>query len=218
MSKGKLVQKSLRNEIRGYDKFLNGAAVISGLVSPVEQREREAEAKLLFFTHMPDSIIDEFGDKLYEEQKHNEELARIHLPVLPAVSRESTRVLSTGTASSSDYIEITQTYRRSAVIKSPPEGMVYFQGSAELAKVEIENLAVDEISKKKLTDLLEKASKIHNEISKSDFGKNPLTKDLDKLSELYELWQLVVSDLADYVYLNIRIRGSRVILKKADSA
>lgn len=314
MSKRKPAQKSLKNEIKQYDNFLKGAAVISNLVPGIERRKREAEARLLFFTHMPDSIIDEFGDKLYNEQKHHEEVAKLHLPTLPAISRENIRVLSTGTSSSSDYMEITQTYRRSAAIESSQEGILHFQELAEpvnvkivhdslsklaeenaknktlpprlnrinknLAKqfriaqqsydkakngilgvdqaaiqlrdvieqlwgglvvlirkinprkyskaelklnaagkeIAIEYLAADDISKKKLTDLLEKSSKIHDEISKSDFGKNPLTKDMDKLTELYELWQLVVSDLADYVYLNIRIRGSRVILKKADSA
>jgi hypothetical protein len=313
MSKRKQAQNSLRNEIKRYDTFLKGAAIISGLVPAVEQRKREAEAKLLFFTHMPDSIIAEFGDRLYGEQKYNEEQTKLHLPVLPAVSRESIRVLSTGTSSSSDYMEITQTYRRSSAIESSQEGTLHFQGLVEPAKVEIVHdtfsklaeerarnstlpprlnrinknlakkfkvaqqsydkakngivgidqaaiqlrdvleqlwgglvilirkinprkynkaelklnatgktiaidcLAADDIAKKRLTELLAIASKIHNEISDADFGKNPLTRDMERLTELYDLWKLVVTDVADYVYLNIRIKGSRVILKKADS-
>jgi hypothetical protein len=85
-------------------------------------------------------------------------------------------------------------------------------------RIAIECLAADTVSKQKLTNLLEIVSKIHNEISETDFGKNPLTKDMDKLTEVYDLWTTVVSDIADYIYLNVRIRGSRVIFKTADSS
>ena len=139
MSKRKPAQKSLKNEIKRYNNFLKGAAVISSMVPGVERRKKEAEARLLFFNHMPDSIIDEFGDKLYEDQKHNEEQARLHVPGLPSVNRESIRVLSTGTTSSSDYLEITQTYRHSAALDNSHEGILHFQGQSEPLEVKMVN-------------------------------------------------------------------------------
>ena len=81
----------------------------------------------------------------------------------------------------------------------------------------MECLGANDINKKKLTELLEIVSKIHDEISKPDFGKNPLTNDKEKLAELYDLWLSVVSDIADYVYLNVRITGSRIVLKEAET-
>jgi len=309
MSERKPTLNSLNSEIKIYDNFLKGAAVMSGIVPDIERRKREAEARRMFFKHMPDSIIDEFGDKLYEDQKNNEEQAKLHVPTLPMVGRESIRVLASGTSSSSDYIEITQTYRRSATFEPSEEGILHFQGPMEYAKVEmvhdtfsklaeeraksrtlpprlnrisknlgkkfrvaqnnyakakngilgvdqsaiqlrdvieqlwgglvilirninprkhnkaelklnstgkviaVEELANTDPNKKKLTDLLEKASRIHDEISDTNFGKNPLADDKEKLAELFELWQSVVSDIADYVYVNVRIKASRVALK-----
>ena len=83
--------------------------------------------------------------------------------------------------------------------------------------IAMECLGAKDINKKKLTELLEIVSKIHDEISKPDFGKNPLTNDKEKLAELYDLWLSVVSDIADYVYLNVRITGSRIVLKEAET-
>lgn len=63
----------------------------------------------------------------------------------------------------------------------------------------------DGYHRKKLTLLFENLSMIKRQISDSNFGKNPLTNDLEKLTDLYHQWILVISDTADFINLNFNI-------------
>ncbi|MBE0573434.1 hypothetical protein IH575_00825 [Candidatus Dojkabacteria bacterium] len=298
MSEKEEWKKSLENEIEHYDDYLKKAKDITDLVSDVEQKKEEAETKLLFVNSMPEPILSELGGILFVFQKHDEEQLKLHLPVLPTITPETSRYMSTGTSTSSGYFDIIQTYRHSdAVIQSTEEtfpaidpesvSKVYIaftdladkkskktslppvldrinkdlgskfivaQQSYEKAKngivgidqsaiqlrdileqlwgglvnlvrqkdprkykgsglnldtkgkaIVVANLATDEINAKKLTLLLETVSTIKYQLSETNFGKNPLTKDLDKLTKLYNEWMLVVTDIADFVSLNLDV-------------
>jgi len=72
-------------------------------------------------------------------------------------------------------------------------------------KIAVDCLATDDIGKQKLTLLLETLSTIKSQLSETEFGKNPLANNLEKLTELYGLWVLVISDLTDFIKLNLYI-------------
>ena len=67
--------------------------------------------------------------------------------------------------------------------------------------IAVECLATDDINKQKFALLLETMSKLKAELSKTEFGKNPLNQDVEKLKDLYSQWLLVVSDTANFLFL-----------------
>lgn len=297
MSKRNEWKKSLENNIERCDDYLTKAKDVSDLVPNVVQRKKEDEAKLLFVTNMPESILTELGDNLFDFQKHDEEQLKIHLPSLPQITPKTTRYFASGTSSDSDYFDIIQAYRYSDAEEQFSNDMKVSQGDAEsiekirfvfsnlasekskkqslppiLNKINtqlgdkftvalqnydkakngivgidqsaiqfrdvieqlwgglvnlvrqkdprsykdvklnldpkgkmivVDCLGANEIDKKKLTLLLENLTTIKSQISDSNFGKNPLTKNLEKLTDLYHQWILVVSDIADFINLNI---------------
>lgn len=69
--------------------------------------------------------------------------------------------------------------------------------------IAVECLAPDQVNKQKLTLLLDSMSTIKAQISDSEFGKNPLNTDVEKLTEIYTKWKLVVTDIVDFVVLNV---------------
>jgi hypothetical protein len=69
----------------------------------------------------------------------------------------------------------------------------------------IECLANDDASKVQLTYLLENMASIHEEISETQFGKNPLTNNSARLIGLYRRWILVVDDVVNYMYRRLQI-------------
>jgi hypothetical protein len=69
----------------------------------------------------------------------------------------------------------------------------------------IECLANDDASNVQFTYLLENMASIHEEISETQFGKNPLTNNSAKLIGLYRRWILVVDDVVNYMYRRLQI-------------
>jgi hypothetical protein len=69
-------------------------------------------------------------------------------------------------------------------------------------RIAVECLAPDDINKQKLTLLLETLYKLKGELSQTEFGKNPLSKDVEQLKDLYSQWLLVISDIANFISSN----------------
>ena len=72
-------------------------------------------------------------------------------------------------------------------------------------RIVVDCLATDEIRRQKLTLLFDNLATIKKQLSDSEFGKNPLTHDLDKLTEIYRQWILVLSDIVDFLKLLLYI-------------
>jgi len=289
-------KKSLEDEIERCNDFLKKSKDIADLVPSVEERKREAEAKLLFVRKMPESVLTELGKPLFIFQRHNEEQLRTYLPGLTPVDPAAKLYMTSGTTDSSYYLEIVQTYRNSNAVAHPPydtsfaqtdvesveqvhtafrelaeersnkrtlpymlnninrdlgdkfvvaqesylkakNGIVGIDQSAIQLRDVIEQLwggivlmvrekdpkrykgvelnldnkgksiAIDCLSggigsnAQQLARLLESMTTIKRQLSDTNFGKNPLTKDVEKLTEIYNQWTLVVSGVAAYLTL-----------------
>jgi len=70
----------------------------------------------------------------------------------------------------------------------------------------VECLIVDEVEKKKLISSLDILAKLYSDFSASDFGKNLLGDDNEKLNGLYKLWILTINDIVNSVFSNIEFQ------------
>ncbi|MEN6393444.1 MAG: hypothetical protein ABFD53_06530, partial [Anaerolineaceae bacterium] len=61
----------------------------------------------------------------------------------------------------------------------------------------ISNCLVEDIENKKLFDKLNSAYKLFNELSGSDFGKNNLSTDIDRLKGDHTVWLSLIIDIVD---------------------
>jgi len=296
-------EKSLENEVDQCDDYLEKAKDISDLVPEVEQRKKEAQAKLLFVRSMPESILAERGHILFVFQKRDEEQLKNHLPGLSRISPETKRYMINGTSTSSEYFDIVQTYRLSGSTEpiqgkstfpevEPRKVEIVYSAFTELAQekskkqslppilnrlnkdlgdkfvvaqknfekaksgivgidqsaiqmrdvleqlwgglvqivrkqdprkykgvelnwnprgkqIVIECLTDDLMDMQELARMLDIMTSIHSQISDTEFGKNPLTKDLEKLKNLYSQWLLVVSDIAYFIYIDTIFGNSK---------
>lgn len=66
-----------------------------------------------------------------------------------------------------------------------------------------ECLIDDEVEKKKLISSLDIMARLYSDLSTTDFGKNILGDDKEKLAEIYKLWILTIDDTANSVFANI---------------
>lgn len=287
-------KKSIKNEIEQCNDYLKNAKDISDFSTNIEEKKKDAEAKLLFVEGMPESILTELGGTLFTNQKSDEEQLKLHIPGLPSINSESRRYFTYGTSDSSAYYEIVhaiclpsehsstrwafsqieiesidtvnKAYSELAEDKAkrqnlPPllDKIKYKLGDEFLVTINnydkaksrivgidqsaiqmrdviehlwggLVNLArtvgppkyndvklkidqkgkmivvnciiSDVIEKRKLILLLDNLSNIKSEISDSNFGKNPLTDDMNKLEDIYHRWILVISDIAYFLYFH----------------
>lgn len=66
-----------------------------------------------------------------------------------------------------------------------------------------EHLSNDENAQQRLTRLLGIISNMASELSETNFMKNPLTADVDRLNELYQRWTVLIDDIVSIVYPSI---------------
>jgi hypothetical protein len=57
----------------------------------------------------------------------------------------------------------------------------------------------NDLDKDKLELLLDNMYRLHTDLSETIFGKNPLSKDLERLNELYSKWIIQIDDLVNLV-------------------
>ena len=95
----------------------------------VQERKKEAQAKLTFVRFTPNDVFVEFENHLFDIQIYDENQTRERLPGLPKITEETRRYMVSGTASTSAYSEIHSTVisfrnRDSVIVKSFQFGSV----------------------------------------------------------------------------------------------
>jgi hypothetical protein len=65
----------------------------------------------------------------------------------------------------------------------------------------------DEIEKKKLISSLDIIARLYSDLSTTNFGKNILGEDKEKLAEIYKLWILAIDDTTNSLFSNIEFFG-----------
>lgn len=66
-----------------------------------------------------------------------------------------------------------------------------------------ECLIADEVERKILITSLDNLAKLYSDLSEGNFGKNLLGDDKVKLTRLYKLWILTISDIVNSIFSNI---------------
>lgn len=299
MSKKEEWKKVLENKIASRNKMIAKTKELNKLAADAEEQNKKDKAKLFFLDNMPESVITERGESLYLFEMHDEERLNRFLPDVPSVNQEVKTYMTSGTSDSSEYLAISQTYRKVNFENTPytfaftPSEFesiekvytVFFDLAAETsnkqtlpdrlgkinrnlgdkfkvtiesyqkAKVELvgvdqaaiqmrslleqlwggllilvrknisnefkdsrfalskekhrliiaDALVADDIKRKEFILSLDKMAKIALEISDTEFGKNQLNKDIDKLNEIYTLWILTIDDVVNTIFSNLEI-------------
>jgi hypothetical protein len=103
------IEQSLENEIERIDETVDGIRDLNELVPGLQERRKEAVAKLTFVKYTPDAVFSEFEDNFYDIQKSDEEQAKRYVIPVPEITPEMARYWSSGTASTSSFYEVHST-------------------------------------------------------------------------------------------------------------
>ncbi len=102
------LRKSLQNQLDGVNNFLKDAKEVADAVPGAEAIKKDLEAKLVFVFQMPEVVIDEQGNFLYNSQQESELRFVAAAPKSPLISLEFKHVLASGTTDTSAYHDIAQ--------------------------------------------------------------------------------------------------------------
>lgn len=119
MAKKEVWKKILEDKIASRNKMIARIKELGKLAADAEEQNKKDKAKLFFVENMPDSVINERGESLYLFEKHDEERLNKFLPDLPSVTQEVKTYMNSGTSDSSEYLAISQTYRKSNFENTP---------------------------------------------------------------------------------------------------
>lgn len=159
VSKKKKIEKSLKNEIKTYDDFLDGTKEYVNLVPFVQERKKEAIARLTFVQYAPDDVLSEYYDQLYGIQISNEEESKRLIPPFPLPSGTAKYIFG-GTATTGSYSEI------------------FFN---------VSNFNTNEVDEKWITPIKEVFSNLSEEKSRKDNLPKYLEKIQIKLGEMFQI-------------------------------
>lgn len=109
-------KKSLENKIKARKELIRKVKEWAEIAADAEEANKKDEAKLYFVEHMPEEILDERGETLFLFESHDEKWLMNQLPNLPEVTSSLRTSMHSGTADSSEYLAIAQSYRRSTAI------------------------------------------------------------------------------------------------------
>jgi hypothetical protein len=111
-------KKRLENKIRTRKELIRKVKDWAEVAADAEEANKKDEAKLYFVEHIPEEILDERGEALFLFETHDEERLINQLPNLAEVTSSLRTHIHSGTADPSEYLSITQSYRRSTAIDS----------------------------------------------------------------------------------------------------
>ncbi len=101
MSESDELKKSIEEEIEQCEDFLKKASDISEIITSVQERKEEAEAKAEAINSLPDDVLDEVAPQMLHFQTKDRERLLNTLPILPDIDVVYTRaILSIGSTSS----------------------------------------------------------------------------------------------------------------------
>lgn len=136
MSDADELRNSVNKEVEDCDEFLERAKGIVDLVPLVQERKREAEAKKVALTKMPEDAIVEYAPKLLAIQLNDQQKLKTSLPALPQVNKELfLRISASGTTSAFyEAVVTTAHYTKPVPVWIQPVNEVFDSLAQEKAK------------------------------------------------------------------------------------